>query len=259
MKCISYEKISKFPELNENIFIDKKNNCLYKKTLISDTDINTLEYLTTVKVDGALFPEAIYDDASSIYYIYRMPYIRKSCNIEEFLRYDKHIDKIFVLKEIFKILQEIHKHIIIGDVRNANILLSKNNAYFCDFDYSKKNEGKPIQILSYYMPYYNYKNYYQSTILTDTIKAFISALSIYYNLNIEFLINGNLSTLLTVLTNASANNDILYYLRSLVSNLCNDEFKPEIDFLEILDILDPPSNKEMSRVARTFKLRGMVL
>lgn len=92
-------------------------------------------------------------------------------------------DKILLINELFRLLKEIHQYLIVGDIRNSNLMVGKDgNAYMIDFDLAKKVDS-PIAPVS------RYHIYSDDEILNDQnedlIKLFISALSLLYEIDIE--------------------------------------------------------------------------
>ena len=93
-------------------------------------------------------------------------------------------DKIFFINEMFNLLREAHNYLIVGDIRNSNIMVGKDNSpYLIDLDFAKRLDdiGTPFcryHIYDSYEEPLNDKN-------EDIIKMYVSTLSLLYNYNVE--------------------------------------------------------------------------
>ena len=91
-------------------------------------------------------------------------------------------ETIFLINELFRLLKEIHEYLIVGDIRNANLLIGKNGAYMIDLDYAVKKDSSDLPLCSYRIQFNDEYLYDQNS---DMVKMYISTLSLLYNYNLE--------------------------------------------------------------------------
>ena len=97
------------------------------------------------------------------------------------------VEKIFITNELFDLLKEIHNYLVVGDIRNSNILIGKDShPYLIDFDFSTTIESSATPWCKYFIYKENERITDQSG---DIIKMLISVLSLLYDYNLEDLIH----------------------------------------------------------------------
>lgn len=237
-----------------NPYIKIKDNYLYK--MLRNLDGFMLEYfhylVNMPKIDGLIKPNDLIKDDSI--YGYQMDYIPNSQNLTEYLQNPKfYIDRIQAMRDIFNTLNEIHKSIIIGDVRNANFLLTEDKTYFIDIDEGKKISS-PGALRAYYDIICDGK-FVRNRFASDAIKAFVSALSIYYGIDIElhFVRRNDIKDLYSLLKEIKANPIFLYYLDYLITLSKQRASKVELDFASLTSYIDLPTTTEVAKLCRMVK------
>lgn len=248
---IDKKDIFKMPRYTDAI--RRQGRILYKMCdTIHFTSENFLKYLTQMpRIPNTILPKDIIRDETGIYgtITYR---IYNSQNLEEFLDNPKfEIDLIDTIKKLTIALNALHEHIIVGDVRNANILLTKNNPYFIDFESSDFKKGS--RFLAVYYSVRTENLIIPDNQLADSIKFFISLLCIYYNCDLEYLFKSStLNDLLSLLINIDANKHLIFYLRTLIADANKNLDAASTNLLEIVNLLTPPSETEKNRLIRTL-------
>ena len=87
--------------------------------------------------------------------------------------------------------------------------------------------------------------------LADTIKTYMSALSLYYSYDIEdFARKQGLNYLLKVLKDNHADKYIIDYLKYLIDLFNFDKTKADISFREYTEFLSLPTIREKENLAR---------
>ena len=206
-------------------------------------------YISSLKnIPGLILPTHLLKDKDI--YGYQLPFIPDAKNIDELLISDlKNNDVLQIIKSMFQAIEEIHQYFIFGDVKNSNILIKDDNAYFIDWDFGKRLDSTE-DIFVYYYLFLN-KYIIPHTKLEDNIKVFISALSLYYGQNLEkCLANNNILVLLEILNYIKANPYLIYYLEHLIDLVKNKEQDTKFKFSELIAYLDLPSSKEKERLVR---------
>ena len=206
-------------------------------------------YISSLKnIPGLILPTHLLKDKDI--YGYQLPFIPDAKNIDELLISDlKNNDVLQIIKSMFQAIEEIHQYFIFGDVKNSNILIKDDNAYFIDWDFGKRLDSTE-DIFVYYYLFLN-KYIIPHTKLEDNIKVFISALSLYYGQNLEkCLANNNILVLLEILNYIKASPYLIYYLEHLIDLVKNQEQDTQFKFSELINYLDLPSSKEKERLVR---------
>ena len=136
-----------------------------------------------------------------------------------------------------------------GDVRNTNILIKGNDATFIDWDYGKKKHSKETLLVCYCLAIN--KRIIPDSKLSDIFKTLLSALSIYYGVDMEeYFANKDLSNLLQLLYNINANPNLIYYLEYLIEKFMEHSEDIDLNFSNVVDYIEPPSSKEKERLVR---------
>ena len=152
---------------------------------------------------------------------YKMVYVAGR-NLEDEIQnpYLSYEDKIILINEFFQLLKEIHNYLIVGDIRNTNLMIgSDGNAYMIDFDYAKKSDSSDLMFCRYNILY---RDCYMEDKNEDIIKLYISALSILYNLDIEQIFidlgNSNITELFSFIPLSGFLKDYCYYIVDCVNH-----------------------------------------
>ncbi len=131
-----------------------------------------------------ILPKGLIYDEKKWLLGYRMDFVN-GINLSKEIKQNNltYEDKVFLINELFALLKEIHTYLVVGDVRNSNIMIGKDKrAYLIDFDYSQK-------LSSSKRPYCMYHVYNGVDPLNDQnediIKMYISTLSLLYNFDVE--------------------------------------------------------------------------
>lgn len=250
MLKIKKEKIESLPQFKPSIYWGP-NDTLYKIIRTNQRENRDDYYLYVSNlscIDGLVLPiDLIKDDKI---YGYQLPYIAGSKNVSEFIRRpNKDADTMTIIKNIFKALENINHHLILGDVRNSNILIKGSEVSFIDWDYGKQISSKETLLVCYCLAIN--KKIIPDSKLSDTFKSLLSALSIYYGIDMEkFFSNKDLTKLLEILKSINANPNLLYYFEYLIEKFTDYNDEIELNFSDVVDYIKPPSNKEKERLVR---------
>ena len=247
---IKKEEIESLPQFKSSIYWGP-DNTLYK-VIRSNYRENRDDYYLYVSnlpdIEGLVLPiDLIKDDKI---FGYQLPYIEGSKNIDEFVKKpNKDADIMAIIKSIFKALENINVHLVLGDVRNTNILIKGNEATFIDWDYGKKKHSKETLLVCYCLAIH--KRIIPDSKLSDIFKTLLSALSIYYGVDMEeYFANKDLSNLLQILYNINANPNLIYYLEYLIEKFMEHSEDIDLNFSNVVDYIEPPSSKEKERLVR---------
>lgn len=250
-----YYNIPVFNSKYSNLMRLASDDTLYKslKPTLSSEQLEFLNYLRALEpIDGLVKPADLVKDDEGIY-AYTMPFIRDCQNISEYLENPKvDINVRETIKRMDFILRKIHAYIIIGDIRNTNILLSNGSL----INFVDVAEGKKVNDPKYLITYYSVianKNILDSNRLSDLFKAFICSLSLYYDIDLEkYFRNRDLKELLALLKDTRADSNLIYYLEQLIT--CSTRKKDDCDLplFELMDYVALPSEEE--KLAFTRKL-----
>ena len=153
-------------------------------------------------------------------------------------------DKIFFINEMFNLLREVHNYLIVGDIRNSNIMIGKDqSAYLIDLDFAKKLDaiGTPLcryHIYNAYEEPLNDKN-------EDIIKMYVSALSLLYNYNVEHSFSRfeNIDALEMYVPYSGLLKDYYYHIRDSINR------HQDIEYLNI------PFDYDIEKETNTAKSR----
>lgn len=162
---------------------------------------------------NVIMPEHLHFDENFNINGYYMPFIDSEngsifCFQSDTVPFHK---KIEYIKELTTALQDLHNHLIVGDIHLDNILISDDHAYLTDLDYAI-----PRNFNRYPLTKFNILNEkllpIKDSITTDINKLFLSILSILYSINIELYAYHRCigtNTLTTNLLHESCNNGFL--------------------------------------------------
>lgn len=252
MLSLKKEEVESLPQFKSNLYWGP-DDTLYKVIRLNDRENRDDYYLyvnSLKNIPGLVLPiDLIKDDHI---YGYQLPYIPDSKNIDELLQEEKRqLDIIAIMKSIFESLKVINEHLILGDDRNTNILIRNNEAFFIDWDFGKKVNSQK-KLLVCYCIVIN-KHIIPDSKLSDIFKALLSALSIYYGIDIEDIFsNKDLIKLFEVLKYINANPTLLYYIEYLIEKAkCQDD-NLDLQFSDIAEYITPPSSKEKERLVRAL-------
>ena len=252
MLNLKKEEVESLPQFKRGLYWGP-DDTLYKVIRISDRENRDDYYLyvnSLKNVSGLVLPMDLIKDEHI--YGYQLPYIPDSKNVDELLQEENNqLDVIAIMKSIFESLRGINEHLILGDVRNTNILIRNNEAFFIDWDFNKKINSKKTLLVCYCIDIN--KHIIPDSKLSDILKALLSALSIYYNIDIEdFFSNKDLIELFEILKNIKANPALLYYIEYLIEKAkCQDD-NLDLQFSDIAEYITPPSSKEKERLVRAL-------
>ena len=252
MLNLKKEEIESLPQFKRGLYWGP-NNTLYKiiRTNEKDNRDDFYLYVNSLKnIKGLVLPIDLIKDEHI--YGYQLPYIPDSKNIDELLkRKSSQLYTIAIMKSIFEAIREINNHLVLGDVRNTNILIHNNTALFIDWDFGKKTTSKKNLLVCYCIAIN--KHIVPDSKLSDILKVLLSALSIYYNIDMEkYFSNKDLLDLFKILKYIKANPALLYYIEYLIEKAkCQDD-KLDLQFSDIADYIEPPSSKEIKRLARAL-------
>ena len=249
---IDREIIKKYPKYSPGIY-EGEDNYLYKIcSLFPDEDQrrNFWKFMNGFKsFPGVLLPIDLLCDQEI--YGYKMPFISNAQDISLLVsrdEQDKDVRKIIL--DIFAILKEIHKYFIFNDIRTSNILIKDDSAIFIDWDLGiiKNSTDKACCY------YYTYNTFYIGTIFEDIVKAFISALSIFYHCDLEiFMKNNSIFDLRTLLLNARADREIIHTIDIIIDIYLKKRKMEELDVVGLFETVDLPSKREKNRVRKRIK------
>lgn len=165
---------------------------------------------------------------------------------------DDNYDKKELIKKLTSVLRNINEYFIFSDVRNANILINGNDLTYIDWDIGRKFDDPDL-----IPPLYGLKCANESlkeTRLTDTIKGFICALSLYYGYPIENMMYGmNVRVLKDFLEEIKANYYLINYVDYLNECAKNGREYANLFFDDFVDYIDLPSKKEIKRLEKVLK------
>lgn len=245
---LSGEELNKLDNFSGNKNLREKGKYLYK---CSCADYKRLRFLKLIpKHKGLVLPTRLLKNEIDVIYGYQMPKIPNSINIDQYISNpNPEIDILKMIDQLFKLLKIVHRYLIFGDVRNSNILLSENQAYLCDFDFSVLKTQKVIHnSLAYYnLVFDSNGTFYELSQLSDTIKLLISCLSMYYETSLELLRTNeyiSFNEVYELLESINASKHILDYCKSLLNDVHNSKDKASISFREYIPYLTLPSTKE---------------
>lgn len=249
---IDREIIKKYPKFSPGIY-EGEDNDLYKIcSLFPDEDQrrNFWKFMNGFKsFPGVLLPIDLLCDQEI--YGYKMPFISDAQDISLLVsrdEQDKDVRKIIL--DIFAILKEIHKYFIFNDVRTSNILIKDDSAIFIDWDLGIVKDSKDDACCYYY----TYNKFYIGTIFEDIVKAFISALSIFYHCDLEiFMKNNSIFDLRALLLNARADREIIHTIDIIIDIYLKKRKMEELDVVGLFETVDLPSKREKNRVRKRIK------
>lgn len=253
MLHIKKEHIKSLPKYKKDLYWGP-NNTLYKVFRIPSNSTRDEYYLYINKlknISGLVLPLDLIKDGNI--FGYQLSYIPNSNNINEIIqKKDNNLDIIKTIKSIFLALENIHKHFIIGDIKNSNILIKNNIAYFIDWDMGKKLDSEENLLVDYRMVFE--KHLIMDNKIHDIIKAFICALSLYYEINLErYFANRDLTELLTVLQAIKTNHNFICFLEYLIYNIKKQNDQIDLKFSQIIDYVDLPTKLEKERLVRILR------
>ncbi len=174
---------------NYNSFFYRYNKDLYKilKNYVSERLETQIMYNNLIRKEldkHIILPKELIYDEKKWLLGYKMDFVNGT-NLDYLINNNKMSfeDKIFVINSLFNYLYDIHDYLIVGDVRNSNVMVGKNKeAYMIDFDYAVRSDSSAVPFCRYQISigddYINDRN-------ADIIKLYISSLSLFYDYNIE--------------------------------------------------------------------------
>lgn len=252
MLNLKKEEVESLPQFKRGLYWGP-DDTLYKVIRINDKENRDDFYLyvSNLKdVPGLVLPIDLIKDEHI--YGYQIPYIPDSKNVDELIQEENpQLDIIAIMKSIFASLKGINEHLVLGDVRNTNILIQNNEALFIDWDFGKKVNSKECLFVCYCIIVN--KHIVPDSKLSDILKALLSALSIYYGIDMEeFFSNKDLVELFDILKTIKANPALLYYIEYLIEKAkCQDD-NLDLQFSDVADYIDRPSSKEKERLVRVL-------
>lgn len=249
---IDREIIKKYPKFSPGIY-EGEDNDLYKIcSLFPDEDQrrNFWKFMNSFKsFPGVLLPIDLLCDQEI--YGYKMPFISDAQDISLLVsrdEQDKDVRKIIL--DIFAILKEIHKYFIFNDIRTSNILIKDDSAIFIDWDLGIIKDTN-TKACCYY---YTYNISYIGTIFEDIVKAFISALSLFYHYDLEiFMKKHSIFDLRELLLNAKADREIIHTIDIIIDIYFKKRKMEELDVVGLFETIDLPSKREKNRVRKRIK------
>ena len=174
---------------NYNAWFYKYGKSLYKiyKNYVSERLEAQVLYNRLIKEDvneNIILPTELLYNQKHYLTGYKMNFVNGTILSEEIKKAKMSFeDKIFLINEFFSLLEQVHDYLVVGDVRNSNLMVGKDKqAYMIDFDFAKKADSSATPLCRYHIchndEYLNDRN-------EDVIKLYISALSLLYNYNVE--------------------------------------------------------------------------
>lgn len=247
---IKKQEIEILPQFKPSLYWGP-NDTLYKIMRTNSKENRDDYYLyvsSLTDVEGLVLPIDLIKEDNI--YGYQLPYIAKSQNIDEFIKHPpKNVDRMAIIKSIFKALESINTHLVLGDIRNTNILIKGNDALFIDWDFGKRESSKEILLVCYCLAIN--KKLLPDSKLGDIFKSLLSALCIYYGIDLErYFANKDLIDLLKILKKIKANPNLIYYFEYLIEKFMEKSDTIDLSFTEIVDYIDPPSTKEKEKLVR---------
>ncbi len=247
---IKKEEIKKLPEFKHNVYWGPEGT-LYKILRLVPTAKreNFYTYVNSLQnIPGLILPIDLLKDQTI--YGYQLPYIEGSQNIDEILKNPyKHMDIIATIKSMFEAIESIIQYLILCDVRGSNILIKDDKAYFIDWDSGKKLSSSELLPICYCVAVN--KRIIPDSQICDILKTLLSALSIYYGIDMEeYFANKDLTILLEILKSIKANPNLIYFLDYILEKAKADDTTVDLKFSEIIDFVDLPSPKEKERLVR---------
>ena len=159
------------------------------------------------------------------------------------------MDIIATIKSMFEAIESIIQYLILCDVRGSNILIKDDKAYFIDWDSGKKLSSSELLPICYCVAVN--KRIIPDSQICDILKTLLSALSIYYGIDMEeYFANKDLTILLEILKSIKANPNLIYFLDYILEKAKADDTTVDLKFSEIIDFVDLPSPKEKERLVR---------
>jgi len=236
-----------FDNYNANFY--KYNNDLYKiyKIYIPEELEVQLMYNESIhnKVDQhIILPTELLYGENDWLIGYKMNYV-EGIDLEKEIKQQNFSfeDKIFFINDMFNLLREAHNYLIVGDIRNSNIMIGKDkSAYLIDLDYAKKLDAIGTPFCRYHIYHHdealNNKN-------EDIIKMYISTLSLLYNYNIEHSFSRfeNIDALEMYIPFSGLLQDYYYHIRDCINK------HQDIKYLNI------PFDNNIERELNTAKSR----
>ena len=247
MKEISREIVENYDHFSHNIFWSPDNS-LYKICAFGKNVSQRIEFLKYVSglenVDGLILPMDLLKDTEI--YGYEIPFLSDSVDLDAFLKNPKDdIDKKMIIIRLFQILNDIHKYFIFNDVRNANILIKNNKPYFIDWDSGMYLNSSEIIPSSYNV----FKNASKPTLLNDFTKTFMCALSLFFQIDFEFLISyWGLSNLKKFFILANIDKEIINCLSCIILAYEQRQTTINFDFPGMFESINLPSQREIKRI-----------
>lgn len=252
MLSLKKEEVESLPQFKSNLYWGP-DDTLYKVIRLNDRENRDDYYLyvnSLKNIPGLVLPiDLIKDDHI---YGYQLPYIADSHNIDELIAQDtSNLDIIQIITSIFEALNSINKHLVLGDVRNTNILIRNNEAFFIDWDFGKKVNSQKTLLVCYCIVIN--KHIIPDSKLSDMLKALLSALSIYYGIDMEKQFsNKDPIELLNILEYIKANPNLIDYVKYLIEKAKNQDNKIDLQFSEVAKHIEPPSKQEKERLVRAL-------
>lgn len=253
---LSKEEFEKLPYFI-NIFTDTirkgPNGLLYKRfrSTPSSLEIEFLCYLNSLSnIEGLLLPTDLLKD-EGIYGL-AMPEVKNAQNIDEFLTNPKvNIDIKDIIKKLHEYLTNIHNYLVLGDIRNTNILLTEEKPIFIDIEGSKKKDSPYDLNVFYYVKVDG--RVMPLNALSDLFKTFISSLSLIYDISFEkYFVNKDMTILLDLLKKINADISLVYYLDYLINQAKEQQDYANFSLSELIDDITLPTENEKERLVRSL-------
>lgn len=248
MLSIKKEEVEALPKFKSNIYWGP-DDTLYKVIRNNEANDEFYHYVYNLPpILGLVQPLELLKEQKI--YGYQLPFIKDSKNIDELIASNKSdFDTIAIMKSIFESLKNINKYLVLGDIRNTNILIKDNQALFIDWDFGKKVNSKKTLLVCYCIVINHH--ILPDSKFSDTLKALLSSLSIYYNHDFEVsFANKDLLDLLEILTNINANPNLLYYIDYLFDKVKSNDHHLDLCFTDVAPFITPPSTKEKEKLVR---------
>lgn len=248
VEYLTQDDFEQLPKFKGKELIRVKNHNLYKRIAISK--LVFVEYLATLAHrKGLVLPEAMFGD-TRFFNGYVMKSINGSMNVDEYIANPNRpsIDPAAIFKKILTLVEVANRSFVIGDVRNSNILITPNQPYLIDFENGRKLYDYAAPISAFYHIKCDGELILESA-LTDRIKALISALSMYYNLDLEMHYSDkDIVKLIEDLESVKAPKSILDYLNYLINQAINEKFEEVKPFNNFIKNLEPLSKEDRTRL-----------
>ena len=240
---IKKDKVRIKKEFYTNIHEEK--DILYK--ICNDySSYETQDILTYIyslpKIDGVLgITDLLCEDG--VIYGYTMPKLNGSVTLKSIIEKQFSDEtKCFLIKKLTNTLKELHKYLVIGDIRLDNILIYENKPLFIDLE-----NGQKIYERNYLVTLYDLRDK-EYSVMDDIFKLFVCIMSILFNEDFEYLFTTSYDDRqhFEDFINKINSSEIKVYYEYLKESLKEDHTYP-IYFTDIFDEFTPDKVSQITK------------